>query len=367
MTNPQADRPRRLPRRRQPPHALAPAGVRQPDRLLVVRAHGAHRRARQVRLLLPRRGPRAARARRRRSSTRTSSAGPDTFTVLASLAAVTEHLGLAGTINATFNEPYELARQLATPRPPLGRRAAWNIVTSLRRVHRPELPPRRLPRPVAAVRAGGGALALVRELWDSWADDEIVVGQGAGVFARSGDAARSQHTGPQFDYRGRFSGAALAAGPPGDPAGRRLAAGPRLRGGELRRDLLAVTDLRRGPGVLPGHQGARGRVRAQPRRPQDPAERVVRARGHRGGGGGEGALGARGAGHRPRPRRSCSSRSGTATCPLRPRRPAADVEPALDAPPFIAGRALTDADRPQVGPTGCARRPRRTAGRCARS
>ena len=36
---------------------------------------------------------------------------PDTFTVLAALAAVTSRLGLAGTINSTFNEPYEVARQ----------------------------------------------------------------------------------------------------------------------------------------------------------------------------------------------------------------------------------------------------------------
>ena len=44
---------------------------------------------------------------------------PDTFTVLAALAAVTDRLGLTGTINSTFNEPYEVARQFATPRPPL--------------------------------------------------------------------------------------------------------------------------------------------------------------------------------------------------------------------------------------------------------
>jgi alkanesulfonate monooxygenase SsuD/methylene tetrahydromethanopterin reductase-like flavin-dependent oxidoreductase (luciferase family) len=31
---------------------------------------------------------------------------PDTFTVLAALAAVTSRLGLAGTINSTFNEPW---------------------------------------------------------------------------------------------------------------------------------------------------------------------------------------------------------------------------------------------------------------------
>ena len=39
---------------------------------------------------------------------------PDTFTILAALAAVTEHIGLTGTINSTFNEPYEVARQFAS-------------------------------------------------------------------------------------------------------------------------------------------------------------------------------------------------------------------------------------------------------------
>ncbi|WP_143860860.1 LLM class flavin-dependent oxidoreductase, partial [Nocardia cerradoensis] len=39
---------------------------------------------------------------------------PDTFTVLEALAGVTTRLGLAGTINTTFNEPFELAKQFAT-------------------------------------------------------------------------------------------------------------------------------------------------------------------------------------------------------------------------------------------------------------
>ncbi|BAL89024.1 putative luciferase-like monooxygenase [Actinoplanes missouriensis 431] len=55
---------------------------------------------------------------------------PDTLTVLAALAAVTTHLGLAGTLNATYHEPYELARQLATLDHLSGGRAAWNVVTS---------------------------------------------------------------------------------------------------------------------------------------------------------------------------------------------------------------------------------------------
>ncbi|MGW6442024.1 LLM class flavin-dependent oxidoreductase [Lentzea sp. NPDC055074] len=55
---------------------------------------------------------------------------PDTFTVLAALAAVTSRLGLAGTINSTFNEPYEVARQFASLDHLSDGRAAWNVVTS---------------------------------------------------------------------------------------------------------------------------------------------------------------------------------------------------------------------------------------------
>ena len=55
---------------------------------------------------------------------------PDTFAILAALAAVTEHLGLTGTINSTFNEPYEVARQFASLDHLSSGRAAWNVVTS---------------------------------------------------------------------------------------------------------------------------------------------------------------------------------------------------------------------------------------------
>ncbi|HVT70334.1 MAG TPA: LLM class flavin-dependent oxidoreductase, partial [Trebonia sp.] len=55
---------------------------------------------------------------------------PDTFTVLSALAAVTGRIGLTGTINSTFNEPYEVARQFASLDWLSGGRAAWNVVTS---------------------------------------------------------------------------------------------------------------------------------------------------------------------------------------------------------------------------------------------
>ncbi|HEY1280086.1 MAG TPA: LLM class flavin-dependent oxidoreductase, partial [Acidimicrobiales bacterium] len=55
---------------------------------------------------------------------------PDSLTVLAALAAVTDRIGLAATLNTTFNEPYEVARQFASLDHLSGGRAAWNVVTS---------------------------------------------------------------------------------------------------------------------------------------------------------------------------------------------------------------------------------------------
>lgn len=55
---------------------------------------------------------------------------PNTVAILAALAGVTEHIGLVGTLSATFNEPVDLARQLATLDALSGGRAGWNVVTS---------------------------------------------------------------------------------------------------------------------------------------------------------------------------------------------------------------------------------------------
>jgi alkanesulfonate monooxygenase SsuD/methylene tetrahydromethanopterin reductase-like flavin-dependent oxidoreductase (luciferase family) len=55
---------------------------------------------------------------------------PNTLAVLSALAAVTQRIGLAGTLNATFNEPYNLARQLASLDHLSAGRSAWNVVTS---------------------------------------------------------------------------------------------------------------------------------------------------------------------------------------------------------------------------------------------
>ncbi|MET8883493.1 NtaA/DmoA family FMN-dependent monooxygenase [Streptomyces rubiginosohelvolus] len=116
---------------------------------------------------------------------------PESLTVLNALAAVTERLGLAATVNATFNEPYELARRIATLDHLSGGRAAWNVVTSSDAFTGENF--RRggyLDRADRYTRAAE-FVATARELWDSWTPD--------------GESRPFAHEGPQFTVSGEFT------------------------------------------------------------------------------------------------------------------------------------------------------------------
>ncbi|MEU6262752.1 NtaA/DmoA family FMN-dependent monooxygenase [Saccharopolyspora shandongensis] len=130
---------------------------------------------------------------------------PDTFTVLAGLAAVTEHLGLAGTINSTFTEPYEVARQFASLDHLSGGRAAWNVVTSWDAFTGQNF--RRggfLPEDQRYERAER-FLRTAWELFDSWHGDEIVADKESGVFIGDPLAGSFSLRDAHFDIAGRFN------------------------------------------------------------------------------------------------------------------------------------------------------------------
>ncbi|KOU65580.1 F420-dependent methylene-tetrahydromethanopterin reductase [Streptomyces sp. MMG1533] len=115
---------------------------------------------------------------------------PESLTVLNALAGVTDRLGLAATVNATFNEPCELARRLATLDHLSGGRAAWNVVTSSDAFTGENF--RRggyLDRADRYTRAAE-FVATAWELWDSWTPDGV-----SRPFA---------HRGRHFDIAGEF-------------------------------------------------------------------------------------------------------------------------------------------------------------------
>ncbi len=139
---------------------------------------------------------------------------PDTFTVLAALAGVTDRIGLTGTINTTFNEPFEVARQFATLDHLSDGRAGWNIVTSSDAFTG------------ANFRRGGFLdhadrysraeefLAVARKFWDSWEADAVLADVDGGLYANPDRIRSVRHRGPHFDVRGY---ATLPAGPQGHP------------------------------------------------------------------------------------------------------------------------------------------------------
>lgn len=152
------------------------------------------------------------------------------FTLLSALAAVTERIGLVGTVSTTFDEPYHIARRFASLDHISGGRAAWNIVTT--------------SNPDAALNFGHDAqmehgqryrrarevYEAVTGLWDTWADDAFVRDVDSGLFFDPEKLHVLNHRGDHVSVRGPLNIARPVQGWPvivqagASEAGRQLAA-----------------------------------------------------------------------------------------------------------------------------------------------
>ena len=139
---------------------------------------------------------------------------PNTLAILAALAAVTDHIGLVGTLSTTFNEPFELARQLGTLDHLSGGRAGWNAVTSSDSFHGANF--RRggyLDHADRYTRASEFA-ELSKRLWASWQDDAIVADAETGVFLDERGVSRVRHDSRLFEIDALFD---VPSSPQGRP------------------------------------------------------------------------------------------------------------------------------------------------------
>ncbi|MFD4444671.1 NtaA/DmoA family FMN-dependent monooxygenase [Nocardia sp. NPDC058519] len=127
---------------------------------------------------------------------------PDTFTVLNAVAAVTERLGLAGTINSTYNEPFEVAKQFASLDHLSGGRAAWNVVTSSDAFTGENFRRGGYLEHSERYRRAEQVVAATRTLWDSWPTDSLVIDRERGIFAR--EVPETAFRSSQFDFAAPF-------------------------------------------------------------------------------------------------------------------------------------------------------------------
>lgn len=139
---------------------------------------------------------------------------PNTLSILAALAAVTEHIGLVGTLSTTFNEPYELARQLGTLDHLSNGRAGWNAVTSSDAFHGANFRRGGYLDHGDRYRRASEFAELSKRLWGSWREDAIVADRQTSEFLRRDAIARVAHTSDLFDIDAQFD---VPASPQGRP------------------------------------------------------------------------------------------------------------------------------------------------------
>jgi FMN-dependent oxidoreductase (nitrilotriacetate monooxygenase family) len=124
------------------------------------------------------------------------------ITILSALAAVTENIGLVGTLTVSYSEPFNVARQFASLDHISNGRAGWNVVTSWLGDTAANFSKTEHPAHDVRYRIAAEYLSVVQGLWDSWEDDAHVGDKISGVFVDPAKLHRLDHHGPFFQVRG---------------------------------------------------------------------------------------------------------------------------------------------------------------------
>jgi FMN-dependent oxidoreductase (nitrilotriacetate monooxygenase family) len=139
----------------------------------------------------------------------------DPTVLLATMAAVTERVGLVGTASTTFNEPFDLARRFATLDHLSRGRAAWNVVTTFVPAVAENFGGKALPDREQRYERADEFCEVVLRLWESWGPDALVGDRPRGVFADPAQVRPIDHIGTHFRVKGP---ATVPRTPQGRPA-----------------------------------------------------------------------------------------------------------------------------------------------------
>ncbi|WP_260867110.1 LLM class flavin-dependent oxidoreductase [Paenibacillus sp. Y412MC10] len=127
---------------------------------------------------------------------------PEPFTLLSALAALTDRIGLAATVSTTYNEPYHIARKLATLDHLSGGRAGWNIVTSQTNEEARNFGKEEHLQHADRYGRAGEFVQVTQGLWDSWDDNALLFDKERGRFADPDKLHTLNYQSEQFKVRG---------------------------------------------------------------------------------------------------------------------------------------------------------------------
>lgn len=136
------------------------------------------------------------------------------LTILSALAAVTDHIGLVGTLTVSYAEPYNVARQFASLDHISGGRAGWNVVTSWLEGSARNFSRDKHYDHATRYRLAGEHLDVVQGLWDSWEDDALTHDKATGRFFDPDKLHKLDHRGEFFQVEGPLN---ISRSPQGQP------------------------------------------------------------------------------------------------------------------------------------------------------
>jgi FMN-dependent oxidoreductase (nitrilotriacetate monooxygenase family) len=126
----------------------------------------------------------------------------DNSVLLGALAAVTEHVGLVATASTTYNDPFNIARRIATLDHVSRGRAALNLVTTYSRATAANYSVSAHPDHAARYGRAEEFVDVVGKLWDSWEDDAIIGDRDNDIFVAADRVHTIDHVGEHFSVRG---------------------------------------------------------------------------------------------------------------------------------------------------------------------
>lgn len=124
------------------------------------------------------------------------------FTIMAALAAVTEHLGFVASASTTYNEPYTIARKFASLDHISGGRVGWNVVTSWSEQEALNYGRERHMEHGLRYRRAEEFVDVVMGLWDSWEDDAFIRNKETGQYFDPAKLHNLNHRGETFAVHG---------------------------------------------------------------------------------------------------------------------------------------------------------------------